>query len=63
MLKGGSKGKFKGINFYLTEDAEFSFYQLCLAFTTAPMLCHFDLLFFISVETNASGFAISGILS
>lgn len=63
MLKGSSKDKFQGMNFHLTEDAESSFHQLFLAFTTAPMLCHFDPLLFICVETNALGFAISEILS
>lgn len=63
MLKGNSKGKFQGMNFHLTKDTELSFHQLCLAFTTAPMLRHFDRLLFIRMETDDSGFAISGILS
>ncbi len=62
MLKGSSKGKFQGMNFILTKDAEISFHQLGSAFTTAPILCHFDLLLFIRMETDASGSAISGIL-
>ena len=63
MLKGSSKGKFQSMNFILTKDAEISFHQLRSAFTTSPMLCHFDPLLFIRMETDASGFAISGILS
>ncbi len=63
MLKGSSKGKFQDMNFILTKDAEISFHQLRSAFTTAPILRHFDLLLFIRMETDASGFAISGILS
>ena len=51
MLKSSSKGKFQGMNFHLTKDAEYSFYQLCLPFTTAPILRHFDSLFFILVVT------------
>ena len=63
MLKGSSKGKFQGMNFIVTKDAEISFHQLRSAFTTAPMLRHFDPLLFIRIETDASGFAISRISS
>ena len=63
MLKGSSKGKFQGMNFILTKYAEISFHQLRSAFTTAPMLRHFDPLLFIRMETDTSGFAILGILS
>lgn len=63
MSKGSSKGKFPGMNFHLTKNAKSSFHHLCSAFTTAPTLRHFDPLLFIRVETNALGFAISGILS
>ena len=55
MLKGSSKGKFQGMNFNLTKDAEYSFHQLYLAFITAPMLRYFDPFVFIRVETDASG--------
>lgn len=51
------------MKFTLPKDAEALFYQLCLVFTIAPMLCHFDPTFFIKIETNNSDFAISGILS
>lgn len=51
------------MKFTLTKDTEASFHQLRLAFTTAPMLHHFDPLLFIKMETDASDFAISGILS
>lgn len=63
ILKGSSKGKFPEMNFYLTKNAESSFYQLCSAFTTTPILHHFDPLLFICMETDALDFAISGILS
>ncbi len=63
MLKVSSKAKFQGMNFILTKDAEISFHQLRSAFTIALMLRHFDPLLFIRMETDASGFAISGILS
>ena len=63
MLKDSSKGKFQGMTFYFTKDAEFSFHQLCLAFTIALIFRHFDPLLFICVQTNVLGFAISAILS
>ena len=63
MLKGSSKRKFQGMNFILIKDVKISFHELRSAFTTAPMLRHFDPLLFIRMETDASGFAISGILS
>ena len=63
MLKGSSKGKFQGMNFILTKDAEITFHQICSAFTTEPMLRHFDPLLFLRMETDASGFAILGTLS
>ncbi len=62
MLKGSSKGKFQDMNFILIKDTEISFHPLRLAFTTISILCHLDPLFFIRMRTNASRFAISGIL-
>ncbi len=63
MLKGSSKRKFQSMNFIHIKDVKISFHELCSAFTTAPMLRHFDPLLFIRMETDASGFAISRILS
>ena len=62
ILKGSSKRKFQRMNFNLTKDAESSFHQLCSAFTTVPILRHFDPLLFIRMETDTSGYAISDIL-
>ena len=63
MLKSSSKGKFQGMNFTLTKDAETSFHQLYSAFISAPILHHFDPFLLIRIKINASRFAISGILS
>lgn len=63
IFKDSLKGNFQKINFYLIENAKFLFYQLCLTFITAPILYHFDLLFFISIETNILDFVISKIQS
>ena len=62
LLKGGKKGKFD-IKFSFTEEARESFRRLKHAFTTAPMLLHFDPKRKIQLETDASGVAISAILS
>ena len=48
---------------YLTPDAKKAFDQLCQAFTEAPILQHFDPERYIRVETDASGYAIGGVLS
>ena len=45
------------------DDAEQAFRRLIEAFTTAPMLMHFDPRRRIRVETDASIFAIAAILS
>ncbi len=63
MLKGGTQGKFKGVPFTFTPEARTSFLNLRTAFTTAPLLRHFDPLLPIRMESDASGFAISAILS
>ena len=42
MLKGGTQGKFKEVPFTFTPQARVSFLNLCKAFTTAPLLLHFD---------------------
>ena len=48
---------------YLTPDAKKAFDQLRQAFTEAPILQHFDPERYIRVETDASGYAIGGVLS
>ena len=48
---------------FLTPDARTAFNRLRLAFTEAPILQHFDSECHIWIETNASGYAISGVLS
>jgi len=62
MLKGIKKGKKTGI-FMLTDSAQGAFRKLCDAFTKAPVLVHFDPKQPIQLETDASGYAIAGILS
>ena len=62
MLTGGIQGKFKEVLFVLTLEARTSFCNLQKAFTTAPLLCHFDPLLPIQIETDASGIAIPSIL-
>lgn len=47
----------------LTQEAREAFLALKRAFVTAPILRHFDPARAIRVETDASGFAISGVLS
>ena len=48
---------------FLTFDANKVFNHLQLAFIKAPIFRHFDLKNHIRIETNASGYAISGMLS
>ena len=48
---------------FLTLDARKAFNQLRQAFTKAPILRHFDPECHIRIETNASGYAIGGVLS
>ena len=62
LLKGGKRGKFDG-QFTFTTEAKESFEKLKLVFTTAPMLLHFDPKRKIQLETDASGVAISAIIS
>ncbi len=49
--------------FVLTEEAKKAFEDLKTAFTTAPVLRHFNPDLPIRVETDASGYALGGILS
>ena len=53
----------KNVSNYLTPNAKKAFDQLRQAFTKAPILQHFDPEQYIRIETNASGYAISGMLS
>ena len=53
----------KNVSNYLTPDAKKAFDQLRQAFTEAPIFQHFDPKQYIRVETDASGYATSGMLS
>ena len=48
---------------FLTPEARLAFTRLRLAFTEAPILHHFDPERYIRIETDASGYAIGGVLS
>ena len=48
---------------FLTSEAKLAFLRLRQAFTEAPILHHFDPERYIRIETDASGYAIGGILS
>ena len=48
---------------FLTPKARSAFNRLRLAFTKAPILRHFDPECHIWIETDASGYAIGGVLS
>jgi hypothetical protein len=62
LLKGSNKGKKTGL-FEWGEAQEQAFQELKTAFTSAPMLRHFDPGKPIHLETDASVFAIASILS
>ena len=62
ILQGGQKSKFKG-HFALNPETRSAFETLRETFISAPILRHFDPLLPIRIETDASGFALSGILS
>ena len=53
----------KQVTWEWTRDAKIAFWKLKRAFTDAPILNHFDLPKPIILQTNASGFAIAGILN
>jgi hypothetical protein len=61
LLKGGRNGCFHG-PFVPSAAMWQSFRQLKAAFTTAPILVHFDPAKPIRLETDASGYAIAGII-
>ena len=48
---------------FLTPGAKLAFTKLRQAFLKAPILYHFDLERHIRIETDASGYAIGGVLS
>ena len=48
---------------FLTSDAKKAFNHLRLAFIKAPIFQHFDLESHIRIQTDASGYAIDGVLS
>ena len=48
---------------FLTPDAKKVFNQLRLVFINALIFRHFDLESYIRIETDASGYAIGGVLS
>ena len=48
---------------YLIPNAEQAFIQLRQAFTKAPILRHFNVECHIRIKTDASGYAIGGVLS
>ena len=58
MVKGRKPGEIEW-----TSDAEQAFSKLCASFTSAPMLRHFVPSLPIRVETDASVYALSGILT
>jgi transposase InsO family protein len=62
LLKGAKAGKFS-TPFQMTEPARQAFQALKNAFSTAPTLVHYDPAKEIRVETDASGYAIAGVLS
>ena len=60
--KNSSKSK-EAESGFLTSGARKAFTELRQAFVKAPILHHFDLKRHIQVETDASGYAIGGVLS
>ena len=62
MLKAISVAPIKRPSF-LTPEAKLIFTQLRQAFTEAPILRHFDPEYHIRIETDASDYAIGGVLS
>ena len=62
MLKGSKNGKKAG-PYIMTNEVRKAFKRLKNAFSSAPVLQHFDPSKPIHIETDALGFAIMGILS
>ena len=62
LLKRSEKGK-KSEPFEWLKEADQAFYRLQAAFTSAPLLRHFDLGLPIQIEMDVSEYAIAGILT
>jgi hypothetical protein len=62
LFKGSKNGR-QGAPFQWPSDADNAFRQLRAAFSTAPILVHFDPKLRIRVETDASAVAVAAILS
>ena len=62
LLVGGKVGHFSKM-FKLTKEVHTTFEELKVAFTTAPVLQHYNTNLPVRLETDASGFTILGILS
>ena len=62
LLVGGKVGHFSKA-FELTKEVRTTFEELKVAFTTVPVLQHYDANLPVRLETDASGFTILGILS
>ena len=62
LLMGGKVGRFSKM-FKLTKEMRATFKELKVAFTTAPVLWHYNTNLLVRLETDTSGFAILGILS
>ena len=56
-----SRNKKAGTGFFIPK-ARLAFTQLRQAFVEAPIVYHFDLKSYIWIETDASGYAIGGVL-
>ena len=62
-VKRSPSKNLNGATGYLTPNARQAFIQLRQAFTKAPILRYFDPECHIWIETDASGYAIGGVLS
>ena len=62
LLVGGKQGKFTG-PFSFSDEAHSTFVELKEKFSSTPMLRHFNPEKAVRLETDASAFAIAGILS
>ena len=62
LLVGGKVGHFSKV-FKLTKEARTAFKELKVAFTTAPVLWHYNANLPVRLETDTSSFTILGILS
>ena len=62
LLVGGKVGHFSKV-FELTKEVRTTFEELKVAFTTAPVLWHYNTNLPVRLETDTSSFAISRILS